>query len=168
MASETLHKILPNPAAVIPSLSVTFVGRDARKVEKMRIAMLGAQSPLAVRPKASMRSRAGRSRYYAYFLSLSSFLSRSPSLSTSSLLRAYTQVVYDWLRALKAVNPLYADIVIDDSEATMLALHALPGQLVDMARVADSSHVNDVEDRARERADDVARVRTEEPDRKPN
>ena len=58
MASDTLHNILPNPAAVIPSLSVTFVGRDARKVEKMRIAMLGAQSPLAVRPKASMSNRA--------------------------------------------------------------------------------------------------------------
>ena len=105
---------------------------------------------------------------FSLALSLSLSLSLSTSLSTSSLSRAYTQVVYDWLRALKAVNPLYADIVIDDSEATMLALHALPGQLVDMARVADSSHVNDVEDRARERADDIARVRTEEPDRKPH
>ena len=101
------------------------------------------------------------------------------------------QVVYDWLKALKAVNPLYRDIVIDESEPTIRALnqvkdecahartHALPlltstqththkraqqvtSTIIDSARVADSEHVCDVEERAAERADDIARVRTSE------
>ena len=82
--------------------------------------MLGAQSPLAVRPKVCTtltRNLTTRARH------------RVPDLECGTCTHAHCvlvrnmQVVYDWLKALKAVNPLYRDIVIDESEPTIRALN---------------------------------------------
>ena len=179
--------VLPNPGSMLPGLTVTFVGRNPAHIEKMRIAMLGAQSPLAVRPKVCTtltRNLTTRARH------------RVPDLQCGThahcVLVRNVQVVYDWLKALKAVNPLYRDIVIDESEPTIRALNQVKCECAhtrthartaatcthnhsntysparaqqvtsDSARVADSEHVCDVEERAAERADDIARVRTSE------
>ena len=72
--------------------------------------------------------------------------------------------MYDWLRALKEVNPLYANIVIDESPATAEAMTNMAATLVADARIIDDEAVCNVETVAQLRADDVAHVRNHAPE----
>ena len=72
--------------------------------------------------------------------------------------------MYDWLRALKEVNPLYANIVIDESPATAEAMTNMAATLVVDARIIDDEAVCNVETVAQLRADDVAHVRNHAPE----
>ena len=72
--------------------------------------------------------------------------------------------MYDWLRALKEVNPLYANIVIDESLATAEAMTNMAAMLVADARIIDDEAVCNVETVAQLRADDVAHVRNHAPE----
>ena len=72
--------------------------------------------------------------------------------------------MYDWLRALKEVNPLYANIVIDESLATAEAMTNMAAMLVADARIIDDEAVCTVETVAQLRADDVAHVRNHAPE----
>ena len=72
--------------------------------------------------------------------------------------------MYDWLRALKEVNPLYANIVINESLATAEAMTNMAATLVADARIIDDEAVCNVETVAQLRADDVAHVRNHAPE----
>ena len=74
--------------------------------------------------------------------------------------------MYDWLRALKEVNPLYANIVINESLATAHAeaMTNMAATLVADARIIDDEAVCNVETVAQLRADDVAHVRNNAPE----
>ena len=70
-----------------------------------------------------------------------------------------TRVVYEWLRALKALNPAYANVEIDDSMETHQALADLPRAIINGASLIVSAVAESLDRRGAEEADDVAQVR---------
>lgn len=53
-------------------------------------------------------------------------------------LQVCPSVIYGWLRALKAVNPLYKDIEIIDTEEHVLALQSISDCLVKQTTLLDN------------------------------
>ena len=55
LAANALNATLPRPLEIVPNLKVIFVGKDVKKQERMRIAMIGNHSPLRARPKVRLQ-----------------------------------------------------------------------------------------------------------------
>ena len=65
--------------------------------------------------------------------------------------------VYEWIKALKRINPLYKYLIVDDSESMMNKLRALPQFLLNDATIIDDIDCQVIESLISE---DVAQVNT--------
>ncbi len=65
-------------------------------------------------------------------------------------------VIYGWLRSLKAVNPLYKDIEITDTEEHVLALQRISDRLVKQFTLLDNQILEDMENIIEQRTESSA------------